>query len=356
VVSATHPHGTDDRIAGCLLGGAVGDALGLPMEGIGRRRAAKMFSAGPLRHRFAFGRGMCSDDTEHACMTARAILAHPADADAFARALAWKLRWWLLGLPAGVGLATLRAIIRLWIGVPPDRSGVRSAGNGPAMRAAIIGAYFGDDDLRLQQYIRASTRLTHSDPRAERGALLIALAAAHAARTGDANGFLELALRETDNDGDREIHQLLVRAAEHLRLDARPQEFADAIGLSRGVSGYINHTVPIALFCWLHSPRSFEEAVGSCVALGGDTDSTAAIVGALVGATAGASAVPRSLLNGLTEFPRSVSGMRRLARALAADQKPAGGSILFAPALLLRNLLFLVIVFTHGVRRLLPPY
>jgi ADP-ribosylglycohydrolase len=345
----------EKRIAGCLLGGAVGDALGLPMEGIGRRRASKMFARGPLRHRFVAGHGMCSDDTEHACMTARAILAHSADADAFARALAWKLRWWLLGVPAGVGLATLRAILRLWIGIPPDRSGVRSAGNGPAMRAAIIGAHFHDDDVRLRQYIRASTRLTHTDPRAERGALLIALAAAHAVRTGSAAGFIDIALRETDNDG--ELHQHLLRATEHLRLNAPPQEFADASGLSRGVSGYINHTVPIALYCWLRTPRSFEEAVGDCIALGGDTDTTATIVGALIGATAGESAIPEPLLNRLIEFPRSVSWMRRLAGALAANQKPRDrGSILFAPAAVLRNLLFLGIVLSHGVRRLLPPY
>jgi ADP-ribosylglycohydrolase len=344
-----------DRFAGVLLGGAVGDALGLPMEGISRRRAKKMFR-GPLRHRLVVGRGMCSDDTEHACMTARAILAHPDDADGFARSLAWKLRWWLLGLPAGVGLATSRSILRLWMGISPDRSGVRSAGNGPAMRAAIIGAHFRDDDVRIRQYIRASTRLTHTDPRAERGALLIALAAAHAVRTAGADGFIEIALRETDNDGDRELHQHLVRAAEHVRVNATPQEFAAAIGLSRGVSGYINHTVPIALFCWLRTPRSFEDGVSGCIALGGDTDSTAAIVGALVGATAGGSAIPQPLVSRLIEFPRSVSWMRRLASAFPTNESPADWSILFTPALVLRNLLFLVIVLTHGLRRLLPPY
>src|SRR5262245_61970089 len=137
----------EDRITGCLLGGAVGDALGLPVEGLSRRRARRFIGAS-LRHRLVLGHGMCSDDTEHACMTARAILARPDDAAAFARALGWKLRWWLLGMPAGVGLATLRAILRLWIGVPPDHSGVTSAGNGPAMRAAVIGAYFPDDERR----------------------------------------------------------------------------------------------------------------------------------------------------------------------------------------------------------------
>ena len=139
--------------------------------------------------------------------------------------------------------------------------------------------------------------------------------------------------------------------------DYTPETFADAIGLSRGVTGYINHTVPIALFCWLRSPHSFEDAVGNCISLGGDTDTTAAIVGALVGATAGASAIPKRFLDGLIEFPRSVTWMQQLASDLAARRAPSRyQSVTFVPALLLRNLLFLVVVLAHGLRRLLPPF
>jgi len=345
-----------DRIAGVVLGGAVGDALGLPMEGVSRRRARKLFR-GPLRHRLVLGRGMCSDDTEHACMTAAALLRHPDDADAFARTLAWKLRWWLLGVPAGVGLATLKAIVRLWVGVPCDRSGVRSAGNGPAMRAAVIGAFFRGDQRRLREYIRASTRLTHTDPRAQRGALLVALAAAQAVVCGHADAFVDVALRECAGGDDPQLHAHLLAAAEHLRLEKSPEAFADAIGLSRGVGGYINHTVPVALYCWLRAPRDIAEAVGACVALGGDTDSTAAIVGALCGATGGEPAIPRAWLDGIIEFPRSVAWMRRLADDLVARRGPRPRArAMFIPALLARNLLFTAIVLAHGVRRLLPPY
>jgi hypothetical protein len=53
-----------------------------------------------------------------------------------------RLRGWLLSLPAGIGFATLRAILKLWLGFPLNRSGVYSAGNGPAMRVAVIGAFF----------------------------------------------------------------------------------------------------------------------------------------------------------------------------------------------------------------------
>lgn len=353
VIGVNEEQDVTARISGLLLGGAVGDALGLPMEGLSRRRAARLFP-GPLRHRLLPGRGMCSDDTEHACMTAEALLRHPDDAGAFARVLAWKLRWWLLGAPAGVGFATLRAILRLWVGVPPDRSGVHSAGNGPAMRAPVIGAFFAADEARLRRFVRASTRLTHTDPRAERGALIIALAAAQAVRTGTAAGFIDVALRESEPD--EELRQTLSLAADHMGAGSSPAAFADAMGLSRGVSGYINHTVPAALYCWLRSPTSYEQAVAACIALGGDTDSTTSITGALTGATAGADAIPKAWLDGLIEFPRSVGWIRGLAADLAKRRRRPSAGALFVPLLVLRNVSFAGIVLAHGVRRLFPPY
>jgi ADP-ribosylglycohydrolase len=165
-----------DHFAGALLGTMAGDAVGLPREGLSARRASRLFGGGPIRHRLLFGRGMCSDDTEHACMTGQALLLSGGDPRRFARSLAWRLRGWLLGVPAGVGWATLRAIAKLWLGFPPNRSGVRSAGNGPAMRASVLGLY-ARDDAHLAELVAASSRLTHTDPRAEAGAMAVAVAA-----------------------------------------------------------------------------------------------------------------------------------------------------------------------------------
>jgi ADP-ribosyl-[dinitrogen reductase] hydrolase len=185
-----------DRMAGVILGTAVGDALGLPREGLSRRRAGRLFGGPPLQHRFLLGRGMVSDDTEHTCMVGQALLRAPKDVDHFARSLAWRLRFWLLGLPAGTGRATLRAVVKLWLGFSPKRSGVYSAGNGPAMRAALLGVCLGGDWDRLRAYVRASTRLTHTDPRAERGALLVALAAHQGAVHGGENVRFETFFQE----------------------------------------------------------------------------------------------------------------------------------------------------------------
>lgn len=353
-----------DRIAGAILGTAVGDALGLPREGLSRNRSRKVFGSPPLRHQFVFGRGMISDDTEHTCMVAQALLRAPNDADAFARSLAWRLRFWLLGLPAGVGFATLRATCKLWLGFSPARSGVPSAGNGPAMRAAILGVCLGDNRDLLRSYVRASTRLTHTDPKAERGAFLVALVAHHGAVYGPAGvrGTFFQEIRNLTADLDAELIGLLGKMEDHLKRDAPAVDLADALGLQRGVTGYIYHTVPLALYCWLQHPENFRRAVEEVIDLGGDTDSTAAIVGGMAGATTGASGIPEEWIGGILEWPRSVTWMRALALRLAnqfstegtgTPQKP---QTLFWPGLIPRNLMFLLIVLLHGFRRLLPPY
>ena len=161
---------------GCLLGTAVGDALGLPCEGLSRARQHRMFPQLDRYHLF-FGKGMCSDDTDHACMVAQAVAVAGNNPRRFASSFAWRLRFWLAGLPAGVGFATLRSILKLWLFFPPQFSGVRSAGNGPAMRSALLGVCFGHDDAALIQFVAAATGITHTDPKAECGALAVALAA-----------------------------------------------------------------------------------------------------------------------------------------------------------------------------------
>lgn len=351
-----------DKLAGVLLGAAVGDALGLPREGLSRRRAARLFGAGPLEHRFLLGRGMVSDDAEHACMTAQALLAAGDDEKRFARSLAWRLRGWLASLPPGVGWGTLRAIVKLWLGVPPGRSGVVSAGNGPAMRAPILGAYLAHTPERIAPLVRASTRLTHRDPRAEEGALAIALAAAYAverradeidaaALLGDIRARITVAA----------LRDALDKVSEHLARGAPAVELAGALGAERGVTGFMLHTVPAALFCWLASPGDVRRCVETVIGLGGDADSTGAIVGALAGATAGAGAIPEQWLAGIVEWPRSIPWMRRLAdrlavRLLEGGPAPVGPLPLFWPALPARNLFFLAVALIHGFRRLLPPY
>lgn len=339
---------------GCLLGTAVGDSLGLPFEGLSAQRAARVFP-GPLRHRLLAGRGMVSDDTEHACFAARAMLLAGDDVDAFGRRLAASLRWWFAGVPAGIGLATLRAILKSCAGFPPDKSGVFSAGNGPAMRSAIIGVVHGASPERLTAFVRRSTRLTHTDPKAFHGALAVALAAHRSASQAalPAREFIaelqSLLAREDAN----EFLALVDKAADSASRKEPVAAFAAAIGSPGGISGYMLHTVPCVLQVWFRHSDDFAAGLGEIVGAGGDTDTAGAIYGGIAGARVGKQGIPEQWRRGIVDWPRSVGWIERLGIALA-DQGRCPGY--FVPGIALRNALFMLVVLAHGFRRLAPPY
>ena len=343
-------------ITGCLLGTAVGDAVGLSCEGLSPRRQARLFPGlnGP---RLLGHRGMVSDDTEHACLVAQALIASAGEPCAFERALARGLRLWLLSLPAGVGLATLRACLKLCLGVPPSRSGIHSAGNGPAMRSALLGVCYGDDPERLRALVRASSRLTHTDPKAEIGALAVAVAA-HLAGEADPEAYLRTMERMVGG-ADEGFLALAHCAAASARAGETTEAFATSLGTGKGVSGYVYQTVPIVLHAWFRHPTDFRAGVLSLVRCGGDTDTTAAIYGGIVGAAVGRGGIPNEWLSALREWPRTVDWMERLAiqsadvTASGVPQRPLGLPTL---PLLARNVFFAGVVLAHGFRRLAPPY
>lgn len=69
-------------LTSCLLGGALGDSVGLPSEGIGAARISRLRPES-LRQSLVFGRGMVSDDTEHAVMTLLSLQECDGDVDRF---------------------------------------------------------------------------------------------------------------------------------------------------------------------------------------------------------------------------------------------------------------------------------
>ena len=344
------------HILGCLLGTAVGDAAGLRREGLTPRRAQRLFGTDVSPNLLA-GLGMCSDDTEHAVMVARALALANRDADRFERLLAVQLKRWLLTAPAGVGLATLRACLKLLVGFGPSRSGVFSAGNAPAMRSALIGVA-SQSDAQCEEFVRRATRLTHTDPKAEEGALVVARAAGLTAR-GIAIEPAAFLLNEANRVSGSELGERLTAAHRSLVDGVQPSEFAEAQGWSKGVSGYVNETVPAALYCWAASLDDFRQSVTNAVLLGGDTDSVAAITGAISGANLGHSAIPGEWISRLAEWPRNVAWMHKTAEILAENL--TGERFTHPPpmhwlATIPRNAVFATIVLGMGFRRLLPPY
>jgi ADP-ribosylglycohydrolase len=344
-----------------ILGTAVGDALGLPMEGLSRTRAARMFP-GPLRHRLIFGRGMVSDDTDHAVLVANNLIAHPDDPEAYGRSLALGLRGWLLSLPAGIGWATLRAILRLWIGFGPDKSGVASAGNGPAMRSAPVGVCFAERPDLMDRFLSPTVQITHTDFRAEIGAAAVARAAAWGFQHGPERPPDSDELRQILTGGaalGREWTETVDRLMDGLAAGDSAAKFAEVLGQGDGVSGYVIPSVAVAVFAWRRRYGDFRSAVAEVIALGGDTDTVAAIAGAMAGAAAGETGIPPEWIAGLAEWPRSVSVLRQVADRLDGVRQagePGEPVRIVGPAMFLRNIGFLILVLLHGFRRLFPPY
>lgn len=287
----------EKSITGCILGTAVGDAMGLPAEGLEKRRGNLLYPNHD-RHHFFFNRGMMSDDTEHTCMLAQALIFSAGEVRMFSKNLARQLRVWMLLLPSGVGLATLRSCLKLQIGIHPDKSGVYSAGNGPAMRSALIGVCFGDNAEMMRELVRVSTRITHTDPKAEYGALAVALAA-HFSVNSDEIALtprLYLDSLECILDGNgSDFLELVRKAVESVELGRSTEEFADTLGYNHGVSGYIYSTVPIVLHAWLKNPIDYKSAIIDIIQCGGDTDTTAAILGGIIGAAVGKWGIPNGL-------------------------------------------------------------
>lgn len=345
---------TDAELA-CLLGGAVGDSLGLPFEGLSPRRIARWWRE-PLAQRFVFGRGMLSDDTDHALFVAQSLLLANGDVERFRAALAWRLRWWLLTLPAGIGWATLRSILRLWCFVPPARSGVWSAGNGPCMRAPLIGAHYASDAARRHAFVDASTLLTHRDPRALAAARAVADVAAAIARGEWAQRpsieALLAVLQESGDDVDWRAS--IAQVGVCLRQSDPVAAAARAFGSPAGISGYVLHTVPFALVVWHAHHGDFAQTIRGVIRAGGDTDTVAAIAGGIAALSAGVDAIPSDWVDKIVDWPHSVARIRALAAALANPSQPTRMG--FALGLWPRSPLFMLLVLAHGFRRLLPPY
>jgi ADP-ribosylglycohydrolase len=94
-------------------------------------------------------------------------------------------------------------------------------------------------------------------------------------------------------------------------------EFAAALKLDRGVTGYIYHTALVAIYAWLRYWGDFRATLEDALDCGGDADTVGAIAGALTGAVVGAEDIPSDWLDGIVDWPCSTRFVRRVAEQLA---------------------------------------
>ncbi|NHZ61690.1 ADP-ribosylglycohydrolase family protein [Massilia genomosp. 1] len=171
--------------------------------------------------------------------------------------------------------------------------GQGSWGNGAAMRAAPLGAFFAGDLAQAAAQAALSAQVTHAHAEGVAGAVAVALAAAQASRLRGcaalptSRDFLEgvLALLAPG-----EVRSRIVRAQSIGSV--KSVQFAVSI-LGNGVGMSAQDTVPFALWCCSHHLDNYEEALWLAVSAGGDRDTICAIVGGIVACCAGAAAIPQ---------------------------------------------------------------
>ena len=334
-----------DRLAGTLLGTALGDALGLPMEMLPARVIARRFR--DLGRFHLLGRtGFVSDDTEQSALVAQSLARHPGDRDAVVRAFRWSLLGWFVRLPWGIGLGTLRACVRIALGL--RRSGVPTAGNGAAMRAAVVGVFLHDDAGARRAMSDALAQVTHTDPRAVEGARFVAEVAAGAVHSADRAAMLEAARTVVT---EAQLAAALGRAAALAREGAAPDVAAGELG----TSGFVVHTVPFAAYVFARWGDDPMAAIAAVIRAGGDTDSIGAIVGAWCGALGGVGALPGELIGRIHDGPFGPTHLRALADDLAGVGAGRTAVAEYSPAYALaRNLALYPVVLAHVLRRIVP--
>ena len=312
-----------DRVCGVLLGSAAGDALGAGYEfGSARYGGWPEMIGGGLG---GFTPGEWTDDTAQAVAIAR-VAATGADLrseealDAIAQGFA---DWYAAG-PPDVGIQTAQ-VLRL-AGPTPTAASMtaaaqrvhestgRSAGNGSLMRTAPVAVAHLDDSAGLVAAAMKISALTHHDPMAGEGAALWCLMIRHAVLTGDlpdADACVAELEQHLGRPGSVDWRALLVEAA-----SKEPSVFTEngwVVGAMQAAWSAIVHTpVPDDFEC-----RHLQTALATAIGIGHDTDTVAAIAGALLGARWGGSAIPQLWQQPLhgwgVDGPRGAAALVRLA-------------------------------------------
>lgn len=328
-----------DRARGCLLGLAIGDALGAPLEGLSAQQirahygvvadyvdGARAWKKKPYRWRLP---GLYSDDTQQALALCDVLLEHRGiDADRLAEiylALATP-RGSYVGAHRGVGRSFRQVLTELERGVSPRHSGQVSAGIGAAMRIAPIGLYFGKDDTEgMLAAVMTASLITHRDIRSLAGAMAVVHAVRRLAHgeLRDPSFLLWLAadVARSEDKIASEYGDLVASIRPHRRSLSTSIAHAESLldlprdrALSalveeanrhgsepvckRATMGFPPACIPTCLYL-MCTTDSFEEALIEIVNLGGDADSTGAILGAILGAHYGAGAIPDRWLSQL---------------------------------------------------------
>lgn len=293
---------TADQVLGCLLAGALGDALGVPYEGKPCPQAVEW----PRELRV-------SDDTQLTLATCEAMVASQGRVDPAAIAESMT-RWFEASRLTGLGASTYKALSELAVGghwAVVGRKGDMAAGSGAAMRIAPLAFVLDPTDFDDRTVIRDVCRITHHSDEAYVGALAVTLAI-RLAWTGVWAGGTSLLDDLIPHLPDSRVRERLVEICSEGR-DLALQDVARRWG----ASGYVVESVPLALVGAAQVQLTgLQGTLESLVRCGGDTDTVASMAGQVMGALLGAKQLPEELVARLEAVEPIRDSAFRLARAI----------------------------------------
>ena len=302
-----------DQFEGALIGCAVGDALGAPLEGWSRERIAKLQSVTDCFRPLSRGKdgmrypnGQYTDDTQLTMAIARSLVVRGAvDGAAIAREFA---ALWRSGEIVGAGPVAHRAVRRLIEGIPwqdaalPDDLPL----NGAAMRIAPVGLWNCDRPDRLADDVATASVVTHRHPVAIDGAMAVATAVAQAVTSSAIEtlpflGLVAASVRSAGFAGHIEELGDWLQSPEQAALEAIADTGQRPRARGFGIPALAEPTVLASLYAFLRSPDDYVATIDFALRIGGDVDTIAAIAGAMSGAHNGVDLIPRHLVNGVKD-------------------------------------------------------
>lgn len=334
MTSASTP--TRDHALAALTGLALGDALGMPTQSMSLAEIRKdhgeitgFVDAGP-RQRIAAGMsaGHITDDTEQALMVAELLIEGSGRLDPVR--FAERLIEWERGMEAKgsldlLGPSTKTAVERILAGVPADEAGSTGTTNGAAMRIAPVGIATSAGDVELLvDAVRDASRVTHDTGLGIAGASAIAAAVSVGLDGATRSEAVDAAIAAATIGATRghwvagaDIAAKTAWARAYLAAVA-PAGRIDAISQVIGTSVASQESV-VAALALVSLELDPWQTLGIAASIGGDTDTIAAMAGAVLGAVHGPSAWPADAVatvvavNGL-DLPPLVDGLLALRR------------------------------------------
>jgi ADP-ribosylglycohydrolase len=299
-----------DRARGALYGLAIGDALGMPTQLMSQEDVAACFGLidgfrePPEDHPIAAGLpvGSVTDDTEQALLVADALLlggGHINSEDLARRLIVWAERARERGSLDLLGPSSSAAVAAAVAGGPLDEVGRFGATNGAAMRIAPVGLIISTDDLDdLVDLVVEASRVTHHTGVAIAGAAAVAAAvsggiggASVAEATALGIKAAELGQRRGEWVAGAAVARRIAWAIGLIDTDDHDHSVCDVIELV-GTSLATQESVPAAFAMLALHPDDPWQACLTAASLGGDSDTIAAMVGAIAGACHGMDAWP----------------------------------------------------------------